>query len=561
MAKKPQYANTQVEKYLSEAPAAVKTYIKDLEQQILNLSNIGLALSKEKDMNRLLEMILLEAKRIANSDGGTLYMMTDAGRLRFEIMMTDSLDFHMGGTSGKDIPFYPVKLYTDEGEANKSMIAAYVGLTGETVNITDAYKAKGFDFSGTKMFDEKTNYRSKSFLTVPLKNHEDEIIGVLQLLNAQAQKSKKIISFTSEIQKMVEALASQAAVAITNKNLIKDLENLFESFIKLIASAIDAKSPYTGGHCARVPEITMMLAEAVQNTKDGPFADVDFSEKELYELKIAAWLHDCGKVATPEFVVDKSTKLETIYDRVHELEARFGILRRDEEIKRLKKELKFERDDSLPLEEKAERVKDLQRGYRKALRHLKSDLEFVKESNVGGEFMSGDKKDRVHQIANYRWKPNGKVENFLSENEVYNLTIPRGTLTPEERKVINDHIVVTINMLEELPYPKHLQNVPEFAGGHHEKLDGTGYPMGLMKDEMTVQARIMAIADIFEALTAKDRPYKKGKTLSQAMRILGFMKNDAHIDVDLFDIFVKEKIYLQYAEGFLDPEQIDEVQI
>jgi len=557
MAKKLQYANTQVAKYLSEAPAAVKTYIKDLEQQILNLANIGLALSKEKDMNRLLEMILLEAKRIANSDGGTLYMMTDDGRLRFEIMMTDSLDFHMGGTSGKDIPFYPVKLYTDEGEPNKSMIAAYVGLTGETVNITDAYKAKGFDFSGTKMFDEKTNYRSKSFLTVPLKNHEDEIIGVLQLLNAQAQKSKKIISFTSEIQKMVEALASQAAVAITNKNLIKDLENLFESFIKLIASAIDAKSPYTGGHCARVPEITMMLAEAVQQTKDGPFADVAFSEKEMYELKIAAWLHDCGKVATPEFVVDKSTKLETIYDRVHELEARFGILRRDEEIKRLKKELKFERDDSLPLEEKAERVKDLQRGYRKTLRHLKSDLEFVKESNVGGEFMSGDKKDRVHQIANYRWKPNGKVENFLSENEVYNLTIPRGTLTPEERKVINDHIVVTINMLEELPYPKHLQNVPEFAGGHHEKLDGTGYPMGLMKDEMTVQARIMAIADIFEALTAKDRPYKKGKTLSQAMRILGFMKNDAHIDVDIFDIFVKEKIYLQDAEGFLDPEQVD----
>lgn len=303
----------------------------------------------------------------------------------------------------------------------------------------------------------------------------------------------------------------------------------------------------------------MMLAEAVQQTKDGPFADVAFSEKEMYELKIAAWLHDCGKVATPEFVVDKSTKLETIYDRVHELETRFGILRRDEEIKRLKKELKFERDDSLSLEEKAEQVKDLQKGYRKTLRDLKSDLEFVKESNVGGEFMSGDKKDRVHQIANYRWKPNGKVENFLSENEIYNLTIPRGTLTPEERKVINDHIVVTINMLEELPYPKHLQNVPEFAGGHHEKLDGTGYPMGLMKDEMTVQARIMAIADIFEALTAKDRPYKKGKTLSQAMRILGFMKNDAHIDVDLFDIFVKEKIYLQYAEEFLDPEQIDEV--
>ena len=561
MAKHPQYSMTTVSKYLAEAPDAVKAYITDLEKQISNLASIGLALSKEKDMNKLLEMILLEAKRIANSDGGTLYMMTDDNCLRFEILMTDSLDFHMGGTSGKEIPFYPVKLYTDDGEPNNSMIAAYVGLTGETVNIKDAYKAKGFDFSGTKMFDEKTGYHSQSFLTVPLKNHEDEIIGVLQLLNAQKPKSNTIISFKSDIQTMVEALASQAAVAITNKNLIKDLENLFESFIKLIASAIDAKSPYTGGHCARVPEITMLLANAVQETKDGPFADIAFNEKEMYELKIAAWLHDCGKVATPEFVVDKSTKLETIYDRVHEVETRFGVIKRDVEIKRLKKELKIERNESLSLEEKLDKIKALQREYRKTVRILKNDLEFVQESNVGGEFMSGDKKDRVHQIANYRWKPNGKMENFLSEDEIYNLTIPRGTLTPEERKVINDHIVVTINMLEELPYPKHLKNVPEFAGGHHEKLDGTGYPKGLIKDEMTVQARIMAIADIFEALTARDRPYKKGKTLSQAMRILGFMKNDAHIDVDLFDIFVKEKIYLKYAEGYLDPEQIDEVQM
>ena len=558
MAKQSQYSKTQVAKYISEAPSAVHAYITDLEKQISNLANIGLALSKEKDMNKLLEMILIEAKRIANSDGGTLYMMTDDNRLRFEILMTDSLDFHMGGTSGKDIPFYPVKLYTDEGEPNNAMIAAYVGLTGETVNIKDAYKAKGFDFTGTKMFDEKTGYRSKSFLTVPLKNHEDEIIGVLQLLNAQDSKTKKIIPFTPDVQDMVEALASQAAVAITNKNLIKDLENLFESFIKLIASAIDAKSPYTGGHCERVPEITILLANAVQETKDGPFADVTFTDKEMYELKIAAWLHDCGKVATPEFVVDKSTKLETIYD---EVETRFGVLRRDEEIKRLKKELKIERDKSLSVDDKENKIKELKKSFRKTMNTLKSDLEFVQESNVGGEFMSGDKKDRVYQIANYRWKPNGKMERFLSEDEIYNLTIPKGTLTPEERKVINDHIVVTINMLEELPYPKHLQNVPEFAGGHHEKLDGTGYPKGLVKDEMTVQARIMAIADIFEALTARDRPYKKGKTLSQAMRILGFMKNDAHIDVDLFDIFVKEKIYLKYAEEYLDPEQIDEVQI
>jgi len=553
------FSQAEINEMLESAPSKIRNYIDSLQNQISNMSAIGLALSKERDMEKLLEMILLEAKRISNADGGTLYMMTDDQRLRFSIMITDSLNVHMGGTSGKEIPFYPVKLYNDDGKPNENMIAANAAINGSTINIPDAYKAKGFDFSGTKAFDEKTGYRSKSFLTVPLKNHENEIIGVLQLLNAQDIKSNKVISFSERIQNSVEALSSQAAVAITNKNLIKDLEVLFESFIKLIASAIDAKSPYTGGHCSRVPEITMMLAESVNEINEGPFANIQFSDKEMYELKIAAWLHDCGKVATPEYVVDKSTKLETIYDRIHTVATRFEVIKRDEEIKFLKKQLSIQKKDSLSDVDKKEAIKKARILYLKRIKQLDEDKTFIEESNFGGEFMSQDRKDRVKKISSYRYKDNGSAKSFLSDNEVYNLCISRGTLTPEERKVINDHIVVTIEMLEQLPYPKHLRNVPEFAGGHHEKLDGTGYPKGLNHAEMSVQAKIMAIADIFEALTARDRPYKKGKTLSQAMRILGFMKNDAHIDAELFDVFVQEKIYLKYAEGFLDPEQIDEV--
>ena len=555
------FSQAEISKLLDSVPSNLRAYINSLQNQISNMSAIGLALSKEKDMDKLLEMILLEAKRISNADGGTLYMMTDHQRLKFSIMITNSLNIHMGGTSGKEIPFYPVKLYMDDGQPNKSMIAANAGLTGDTINIPDAYKAKGFDFSGTKAFDEKTGYRSKSFLTVPLKNHEDEIIGVLQLLNAQDIKTKKVIPFSEGVQKSVEALSSQAAVAITNKNLIKDLEVLFESFIKLIASAIDAKSPYTGGHCSRVPEITMMLAESVNDINEGPFSGIQFTDKEMYELKIAAWLHDCGKVATPEAVVDKGTKLETIYDRIHTVATRFEVLKRDEEIKFLKKQLKIQKDNSLSEHDKKDALKKARSLYLKRIKQQADDKAFIEESNVGGEFMSKDRKDRVKKIASYRWRDNGSPKPFFTEDEVYNLCISRGTLTPEERKIINDHIVVTIDMLEQLPYPKHLRNVPEFAGGHHEKLDGTGYPKGLNHSEMSVQAKIMAIADIFEALTARDRPYKKGKTLSQAMRILGFMKNDAHIDTELFEVFVKEKIYLKYAEEFLDPEQIDEVEL
>jgi HD-GYP domain-containing protein (c-di-GMP phosphodiesterase class II) len=528
------------------------------EQQALldrleRLNAIGVALSAERNNKRLLEMILLGAKEITNADGGTLYTVTEDQQLRFEIMRTQTLGIAMGGTTGKDIPFPPLPLYLEDGKPNINMVAAYTVLNDSTVNIADAYEAIGFDFSGTRKFDQNTGYRSKSFLTIPMKNHENEIIGVLQLINAIDPVSGEIIPFSKANQQLVESLASQAAVALTNYNLIEGLKNLFEAFIELIADAIDEKSPYTGGHCRRVPELTMMLADAACRAKQGPLADFRMTDKEIYELRIAAWLHDCGKVTTPEHVMDKPTKLSTIYDRIHLVEQRFELLRKQAECDMLRRQVRALRDGK-PLE--ADR---LQIEFDAFSQQLKMDCEFLQQANIGGEYMTPEHKQRVDDIAAYQLESGGRHVNFLSDDEVYNLKIERGTLTAEERTVINNHIVVTIHMLESLPYPKDLKRVPEYAGGHHERMDGKGYPRGLRREEMSVPARVMGIADIFEALTSRDRPYKKAKTLSESLFILGKMKLDNHVDPDLFDIFIREKIYQRYAEMFLEPEQIDTV--
>jgi HD-GYP domain-containing protein (c-di-GMP phosphodiesterase class II) len=433
------------------------------------------------------------------------------------------------------------------------MVAAYAVINDQTVNIADAYEEAGFDFSGTRKFDQNTGYRSKSFLTIPMKNHENEIIGVLQLLNAMDPESGEIIAFSDENRYLVESLASQAAVALTNHNLIEGLKALFESFIELIADAIDEKSPYTGGHCRRVPELAMMIANAAIDCESGPFASFSMNEKEMYELRIAAWLHDCGKVTTPQEVVDKPTKLSTIFDRIDLIRTRFEVLKRDAEIEMLQGKLKA-------LEEgKRAPASQLEKACREKLRSYDEEFAFLRHANFGGEFMRPEDQQRVTEIARRSWVLEGKELPFLSENEVENLNIAKGTLTYAEREIINNHIVVTIDMLAKLPYPKALRRVPEFAGGHHERMDGKGYPKGLTRDQMSIQARMMGIADIFEALTARDRPYKKAKTLSESLEILGKMKLDHHIDPDLFDLFIRQKIYLDYAREFLEPEQIDEV--
>ncbi|MDX8386580.1 MAG: HD domain-containing phosphohydrolase [Gallionella sp.] len=523
--------------------------------RLQELNEIGIALSQQRDLNSLLETILDAAKRITHADAGTLYLHEMEQRvLRFEILRNDKLNISMGGSSGVPITFYPIQLFDGEGHPNHAMVVSHAALSGETVNIPDAYETDGYDFSGTKNFDTKTGYRSQSFLTVPMRNHENEVIGVLQLINAQDQKSGAIIPFSRDDQQLLESLASQAAIALTNRHLIDQLENLFEALIQMINTAIDEKSPYTGGHCERVPVLTMMLADAVTRTQVGPLSDFTMTEKDRHELKIAGLLHDCGKITTPVHVVDKSTKLHTLFDRIGLLDTRFEVLKRDAEITMLREIAASESDVG--------RTEKAHQNYADRIAQLDDDREFLRLCNIGGETMSEEAQQRVCQIAKYSWRDtNGKVCDFLSADEMENLNIRAGTLNAAERQIINHHIDVTITMLESLPWPRHLRNVAEYAGGHHERMDGKGYPRGLTRDQMSVQARVMGIADIFEALTAKDRPYKKGKTLTESLTILGKFKLGGHIDPDLFDIFINEKVYLDYAKKFLSPDQIDEVDL
>ena len=385
----------------------------------------------------------------------------------------------------------------------------------------------------------------------------------------------------------------------------KSQEEMLDSIIKLIAEAIDTKSPYTGGHCARVPEIAQLLLDEANNSNEGSFKEFSLTSKDaLREFEIGAWLHDCGKVTTPEYVVDKSTKLETIYNRIHEIRMRFEVLWRDAQIQYMQELLN---NQDINLAKEALHVKQAQ---------LMQDFNFIADVNIGGEFMDENKQERVKEIASQEWTRHfddragiGEVEKLRYKNtpkvelpaqeklledksfhiierenfdyesyekegfkeevpkylynygEIYNLCISKGTLSTEERYKINEHVIMSIKMLEKIPFPAQLSNIPEYAGTHHETLIGTGYPRKLTKNELSIPARIMAIADIFEALTASDRPYKKAKTLSEAIKIMSFMVKDKHIDAELFYLFLSSGVYKTYAQKYLKPEQIDDVDV
>lgn len=577
--------------------ASLQEHMQALElakRKLAQIVDTGIRLGREHDRQVLLRHVLFGARDIAHAQAATLFIRTERNTLRFALR-----------TSDDPLPTNEIPLYDAvSGAPIHQYVSTHVALTAQSVVIDDVYQETRFDLSGTRKFSEESGIRAVSMLTVPLYPREGDVIGILQLINCLDDATGEVIAFDPETVGFIEALAAQSAVAIENQNLLDAQEELMDSLIRIIAGSIDAKSAYTGGHCERVPELATMLAEAATQQTQGALADFRFStEDEWREFRIGAWLHDCGKVTTPEYVVDKATKLETIYNRIHEVRTRFEVLLRDAEIAALRA-IAAGADATRTWEACAEHK-----------RQLHEDFAFIAECNVGGEFLAPQNIARIQAIAQRTWwrhfddrlglsseearrmvqdpkaelpvletllsdKPSHIVprgaskaldarhgfavqvpEHLYNHGEVYNLSIPRGTLNQEERFKINEHIIQTIVMLEQMPFPKHLRRVPEYAGTHHETLIGTGYPRKLKGGELSVPSRIMAIADIFEALTASDRPYKKAKTLSESIDILANFKRSQHIDADLFDLFLTSGVYRRYAERFLLPEQIDEVEI
>jgi HD-GYP domain-containing protein (c-di-GMP phosphodiesterase class II) len=564
-----------------------------VERKLARLVQNGLLLSREKDRAVLLKEILAGARDISHCAAATLFLRSER----------DTLVIAMR-TNEWPLPITEIPLFNADGSPNHEFVVCCAALHNETILIDDVYAETRFDLSGTKRFSEESGFRTISMLVTPLSPRDGEVTGVLQLLNALDPETGAVTAFPPELIGFIEAVASQAAVALENQSLLDAQEALFEALLRLIAGAVDAKSPYTGGHCERVPELALMLAEEVARVTSGPLAGHGFeTEAQWREFRVGAWLHDCGKVTTPEFVVDKATKLETIHNRINEVRLRFEVLLRDARIERL--------TAVMAGADPAEADRALAARHRQ----LTDDFAFLAECNIGGEFMAPEKVARVRQIGEQTWmrhfddrlglsheellrfgseppsptpaaeplladKPQHLVcrpsrespykkhdfrvnapEHLYNFGEVHNLSISRGTINAEERFKINEHIMQTIVMLETLPLPKHLRRVPEYAGTHHETLTGEGYPRGLTAAELSVPARIMAIADIFEALTAADRPYKRAKTLSESVKILWRFKMDGHIDPDLFDLFLTSGLYRRYGERFLRPEQLDEVDI
>jgi HD-GYP domain-containing protein (c-di-GMP phosphodiesterase class II)/ribonuclease BN (tRNA processing enzyme) len=507
--------NTSIENYKIVKHKSIKEILFETIKELYS----------ENNPINILEKIVTYAREITSADGGTIYLKTeDEQYLEFKIIQNKTLKVNQKeNTNWPKLPLYI------NGKENKQMVAALCALTGRIINIEDVYNDKEFNFEGTKKFDKNNNYRSKSMLVIPLRNHEKKIIGVLQLINKKSENV--VISFSKEDEEVISLLASIAAISITKNKLIEDFEKLLSSLIKTIGIAIDEKSKYTSKHVQRVAKLAVMIAKAIE--KEGV---KKYSKDELKMIEIAGWLHDVGKIAIPEYVMDKSTKLEKIIDRIEIIKYKFELLKKEYYIEFLEKKISKEE-------------------YEKLIKKADEDFEFLKEINKGDEWVSDEKIKRLQEIAKI------KINNepLLNEDELENLSIRKGTLTDKERDIIQSHAAIGLKMLQNLHFPAKYKRLPEIAANHHEKLNGKGYPRGLSAKDLSAEERILAIADIFEALSAADRPYKEPKKLSEIFKILYFMAKDNEIDKNIIRMMIQNNVHLKYAKEELDPKQIDEI--
>lgn len=533
------------------------------------------------DYNSITEKILEYAINSAGIDGYIFISISDNNYLNLENGWIKSLNLH--ALNPELAGLFPSRSINDIKNKKKRSPAETCALTHEIMNISNFYAHPDLDTSAFSKFDEICNYSTISALVIPLIDRKNNPVGIVEFIN-NLDSNGKNINFTSEDQNELLTLCKLLTITLENKKLGEDYTQLLESFIEVLARAIDAKSPYTGAHCQRVPIIARLLATAVIEQDSGKYKDFTMSDTDLYTLHIASWLHDCGKITTPEYIVDKASKLEGIFNRIHEIRDRFEILRRDAHILYLQKRL-----------QNTDSKEKLQAEYINTVKQLENNFAFIAKCNTGDIPLTDEDISHLEELSKIQfvryfnrmlglsWAERERIkdtklfsepakENLLQNRpdhiagiynygELYNLSIPRGTINKEEREKINEHIVVTIEMLKALPFPKELSNIVEYAGAHHERIDGKGYPNGLTGEQMSVPAKIMAIADIFEALTASDRPYKEPKKLSEVLGIMKEMKNNGHIDPDLYDIFIRSRVFQEYANQYIKSEQIDEINI
>ena len=525
----------------------LKQKLQSQNQELRQLNDIGIALSVERDPDALLEMILRKSREITNSDAGSLYLVetrNDVEEVETNYFANKQLRFKLAQNDSVRISFKESVMPIEE-----KSVAGYVALTNHFLNISDVYTlSDDSQFSHNRSFDEATGYRTKSMLVIPMKNHKDEIIAVLQLINRKknwnanlssaADAANQVIPFDEKCVDLASSLASQAAISIENNRLYEDIKELFEGFIRASVLAIEQRDPTTFGHSERVATLSTGIAEHVDRLDSGKFKYMKFSREQMQQIKYAALLHDFGKIGVRENVLVKAKKLFP-----HELDAvknRFQILKKATQL-----DFTQEKINTLLQVEKKLALVQISLWDQKAqekIADLDRYLQLIYTLNEPS-IMKRDDIQLLEQISEIIFEENGRTERLLKSREIEALSIPKGSLSHEERIEIESHVNHTFNFLSKIPWTSELKRIPQIAHAHLEKLDGSGYPLGISSDQIPIESKMMAIADIYDALTAWDRPYKRAVPVEKALQILQWEVNDGKIDPDLFQLFLDARIY------------------